>query len=88
MKIKNYKDFKNIKPLSLKVSRKALAILKQIYISTFSLHSPYSHSHTQKTENRLKVCPKSIHQKKYVKFQTTQKTGKVKSLNQSIILWK
>ena len=36
IKIKNY-------PLSLKVSRKALALLKQIYLSAFSLHTPYPH---------------------------------------------
>ena len=37
IKIKNYKDFKNSKPLSLNVSKKVLAILKQIYIPI----SPY-----------------------------------------------
>ena len=31
----------------------------------------------EKTENRLKVCPEKRHHEHYVKFQITNKTGKL-----------
>ena len=42
-KLQRFQKFQTCKPLSLKISGEALAILKQIHISTFSLHTPYPH---------------------------------------------
>ena len=63
MKIKKYKNFKNLKPLSLK---SFMAVLKETYISTFSLHISYLMQELklqcmQEIENRLKLCPESMY---------------------------
>ena len=76
-------------PLSLKFSRKALALLKQIGIYfNFLLTYTYSYgnlktfhetSEQSKTEKRLKVVQNinCIYNEKYVKFPVTNKTGKL-----------
>ena len=79
-----YKDFKNLKPPSLKLSKKALGLKAAkvdiaIYrwdVAIYSLPSEefkyFSWSfntYSQKTENKQQVCPESIHHKKYLKLQ-------------------
>ena len=86
-------DFKNFEALSLKVSEKALAIFKYIYVRTFSFHTAYPHrsllfffyffylrscNMVKKRKQTKKLCSKSIYQEKYVKLQIACKTGKLK----------
>ena len=90
IKIKYYKDFKNLKPVSRKHLKKGFGLLQQIYISSFSLYTPYPHrilnsfheheaSMQSKNSKQAIVCSESVYYKKYVKFPITNDTGSLKS---------
>ena len=84
-KIKNY-------PLSQKVSRKGLFLLKEIYT-----HFNFLLKHClpskefkilKKTKNRFKVCSEKIYHEKYVKFLIVDKTEKLSNFERRCVVMK
>ena len=84
-KVKNY-------PLSQKISRKGLFLLKEIYthfnfLLTHSLPSK-EFKILKKTKNRFKLCSEKVYHEKYVKFLIADKTEKLSNFERLCVVMK